>query len=83
MPFIKICICSLAPFFQMDRKAFTMSNDSHKNPQAPPNEKGETTGNAETLKNPFKEPDATEEAETPEEEAAAEQQRKEALTERD
>ncbi len=44
----------------------------------------QSTGSNQPHPSPFKEPmDAIENKETPEEEAAAEQQRKEALTERD
>ena len=60
-----------------------MSNDRNNDTQAPQTGNTQNSGTEETHRNPFKEPDAPEPAETPQEEAAAEQQRKEALTERD
>ena len=58
--------------------------DKNKNDDArfPQQQENQTRGN-EKHKSPFKETSSTDAEETPEEEAAAEQQRKEALTERD
>ena len=59
-----------------------MQIHNNKQQAAPPNHQA-NSGREETSKNPFKDTSAPEETETPEDEAEAEQQRKEALTERD
>ncbi|MGV3656540.1 MAG: hypothetical protein ACO1NX_01250 [Chitinophagaceae bacterium] len=59
-----------------------MTNDRNSQQASEPAEQ-QNKGREQTSKNPFKETSAPEPAETPQEEAAAEQQRKETLTERD
>lgn len=59
-----------------------MANDRNERQSTGPGEQ-QNSEREQTSKNPFKETGAHEPAETREEEAEAEQQRKEALTERD